>query len=273
VAAFTQGTFAWGDYLERVFEGWLAAPNSLTLVAEAAGTVTGVARGSLLSPAEAWSQGLRVHPDHRRRGLGRALLEHLADWAAGKGARVMRLSAESGNRPALGLIGALGFRSVGSWLAAERPVAEPGPAAGGNGGRRVPAPQRLSPAPAAEADAAMLAWAGGPLEGAAHGLFPTEWAWRRLSLGDLEAAARRRSLWQAPSGWAVAEPDEGTLEVTWLCTYPDEARVMLRALADVAASAGAERLHVYVPAVDWLRTVLDGAGWEVHPVEVLARAL
>ncbi|MBM3696410.1 MAG: GNAT family N-acetyltransferase, partial [Actinobacteria bacterium] len=59
VAAFTQGTFAWGDYLERVFEGWLAAPNSLTLVAEAAGTVTGVARGSLLSPVEAWSQGLR----------------------------------------------------------------------------------------------------------------------------------------------------------------------------------------------------------------------
>ncbi len=273
VAAFTQGTFPWGDYIERRFDEWLAGPDSLTVVAEAGGEAVGLARGALLSPAEAWAQGLRVHPEHRRRGLGAALLEHLAAWAASQGARVMRLSAEEWNEPALTLFAGLGFRTVGAWLGAERSVKVGQPSPGGNGGKRVPAPQRLTPAPAAEADAAMLAWAAGPLEQAAHGLFATQWSWRRLTLGDLEAAARRSALWQAPSGWAVAESDEGTFHVPWLCTYPDEARVFLRALVDRAALAEAERLEMEVPAVAWLRSALEQAGWQLLPLRVCARAL
>lgn len=120
----------------------------------------------------------------------------------------------------------------------------------------------------------MLAWSGSLLEQAAHGLFTTRpWTWRRLTLPDLEAAARRRALWQAPSGWAVADDTEGTLHVSWLCTYPEEVRVMLRALVDLAAASGAQRLEMEVPAVDWLEAALEQAGWELHPVRVCARAL
>ncbi|MFH1330628.1 MAG: GNAT family N-acetyltransferase [Actinomycetota bacterium] len=273
IAAFTQGTFPWGDYVERAFDRWLAGPDSLTVVAEVAGEVVGVARGALLSPAEAWSQGLRVHPDHRRRHLGAALLEHLAVWAASAGARVMRLSAEEWNESALALFSTLGFRPVGAWLAAERPVELGKPSPGGNGGKRVPAPERLTPAPPAEAAAAMLAWAGGPLEQAAHGLFATHWSWRRLTLGDLETAARRRVLWQARSGWAVAESDEGSFHVAWLGTFAEEAGILLRALVDLAAAAGAERLEMEVPAVDWLRSALEQSGFQLHPLQVCARAL
>jgi GNAT superfamily N-acetyltransferase len=276
VAAFTQGTFAWGDYVAGRFDDWLAAPDSLTVVAEVESQTVGLARGALLSPAEAWAQGLRVHPDHRRHGLGAALMRHLAAWAASSGARVIRLSAERENQPALRLFAGLGYRIVGHWLGAERTVGTnaPGASPGSNGGKRVPAPQRLTPAPAAEADAAMLAWAGGPLEQAAHGLFVARpWTWRRLTLADLEAAARRRALWQAPAGWAVAEQTEDALHVSWLCTHAEEARPMLRALADLAAGTAAERLEIEVPDVDWLRAALDLAGWRIFPVEVCARAL
>jgi hypothetical protein len=201
-------------------------------------------------------------------------MDHLAAWAAASGARVIRLSAEEGNEPALRLFAHLGYRTVLAYLGAERGVPAGAPVPGGNGGKRVPAPQRLTPAPAAEADIAMLSWAGGPLEQAAHGLFAARpWTWRRLTLADLEAAARRRALWQAPSGWAVADGAEGALHVSWLSTQPEDARLMLRALADLAAAAGAERLAIEVPGVDWLRDALEQAGWELHPVLVCARGL
>lgn len=273
IAAFTQGTFPWGDYVAGRFDDWLGAPDSLTVVAEAAGEAVAVARGTLLSPAEAWSQGLRVHPEHRRRGLGAALLEHLITWSREEGARVMRLSAEAWNEPALALFATLGYRPAGDWVAAERPVASGPPTPGGNGGRRVPAPVRLVPSPAAEADVAMLSWAGSPLEQAAHGLFPMHWSWRRLTQTDLEAAARRRALWQSPLGWAVAEAEDDAFQVAWLSTYPEDARTMLRSLVDLAAASNAARLEMEVPAVEWLRSALEQTGFELHPLRVCTRAL
>lgn len=273
IAAFTQDTFPWGDYIEPLFDHWLAGPDSLTVVAEVDGVAVGIARGALLSPTEAWAQGLRVHPDHRRRRLGAALLEHLAGWAASTGARVMRLTAEEWNEPALSLFAGLGFRPAGRWLGAERHVHQSGPVPEGNGGKRMPSSERLTPAPPAEAEAAMLAWAAGPLEKAGRGLFPTQWSWRRLTLGDLEAAARRRALWQARSGWALAETDEDTFRVSWVCTYPGEARSLLWGLVDLATAAGMERLEIEVPDVDWLRSALEQTSWQLHPLQLCARAL
>lgn len=273
IAAFTQDTFPWGDYVTERFDAWLAGPDALALVAEVDGAPVGLAHGALLSPTEAWLRGLRVHPDHRRHRLGAALLEHLIDWAAGREARVVRLSTEEWNEPALRLFESLGFRPAGSWLAAERALASGPPQPRGNGGRRVPASERLTPAPPPDADLAMVAWAGTSLELAAHGLFAADWAWRRLTLADLEAAARRRALWQAPSGWAVGEMDENTFQLSWLCTYPEDARLMLRALADLALRAEADRLEMEVPNVDWLHDALETAGFELHPLRVYARAL
>jgi len=273
IAAFTAATFAWGDYVTERFDAWLTGTDALTLVAEVNGVAVGLAHGSLLSPTEAWLRGLRIHPDHRRHRLGAALLEHLIGWATERGARVVRLSTEAWNERALRLFESLGFRPAGSWLAAERVLASGPPQPQGNGGKRVPAAERLTPAPPADAEVAMLGWAAGPLEVAAHGLFAADWSWRRLTLSDLEAAARRRALWQARSGWAVGEMDEKTFQLSWLCSYPEDARLMLRALIDLALRAGADRLEMEVPDVDWLRGALEQAGFELHPLRVCARAL
>lgn len=273
IIAFTQGTFPWGDYIDRVFDGWLAEPAGLTLVAEVQGEVVALARGTLLSPAEAWAQGLRVHPEHRRRRLATALMGHLAEWAAARGARVIRLSSEDRNEAARALIPTLGFRPAGRWLMAEKEMRLPDPVPGGNGGKRAPAADRLRPAPAAEADAAMISWSGGPLEAAAHGLWPLHWSWRRLTLDDLTGAGRRGALWQGRPGWAFAEIDEDTLEAHWLSTYPEDARALVAALLDLTAGAGAERLEALLPAVDWLRDTLEQAGCWINPLTVYARGL
>ena len=86
--------------MPEVFDDWLAAPDSLLLVAETDADVVGVARIGMVSSTEAWAQGIRVRPDHRRRGIGNALADPLWVWAADHGARVVRLVVEDWNSAA-----------------------------------------------------------------------------------------------------------------------------------------------------------------------------
>jgi len=54
-----------------------------------------------------------IHPDCQRRGLGRAMVEHLLKVARGRGARVALLEARVSNTPAYRLYTHLGFDEVG----------------------------------------------------------------------------------------------------------------------------------------------------------------
>jgi GNAT superfamily N-acetyltransferase len=273
IAAFTTGTFPWGDYVAGEFEGWLADDSGVVMVAEADGRVIGMARIALISPEEAWSQGARVHPDFRRRGVGTAIADELQTWAAGRGAQVVRLVVEDWNHAARAQVAALGFRPVSEWMFANRGVGENSPIPEGNGGRRVMAPEGIRPAPSAEAEPALLAWASGPLERAARGLYPVGWSWRRLTRTDVIAAARRRALWEGRPGWAIADVDDDTFRVSWVVTAEDDAPAMVRALVDRAAAAGVERLTLMAPAIDWIRRSVRQAGCEVSLLTVHARPL
>jgi putative acetyltransferase len=53
--------------------------------------------------------GLMVAASHRRRGIGRALLERAVDWAAESGVRKLELHVFPWNEPALGLYETFGF--------------------------------------------------------------------------------------------------------------------------------------------------------------------
>jgi GNAT superfamily N-acetyltransferase len=273
IAGFTTGTFPWGDYVADEFETWLADDSGVVLVGEVEGRVVGVARVALVSPTEAWSQGARVHPDFRRRGVGTAIAAALHDWAVGRGAHVVRLAVEDWNRPARAQVAALGFRPVSEWMFATRGVGENSPVPEGNGGRRVMAPEGIRPAPSAEAEPALLAWASGPLERAARGLFSVGWRWRRLTRADVVEAARRRALWEGRPGWAIADVDEEAFRVSWVVTAEDDAPAMVRALVDRAAAAGVERLVVMAPAIDWMRRAVQQRGCEVNRLTVYALPL
>lgn len=56
---------------------------------------------------------LVVAPEHRRRGIGRALVLSAATHAERLGARTLFLEVETANKAAIALYEALGFRSVG----------------------------------------------------------------------------------------------------------------------------------------------------------------
>lgn len=274
ISEWTRDTFSWGDYIPYVLDRWIADETGRVFVTELEGNVVAMGRVGMLGADEAWAQGMRVHPDHRRQGHGLRITDALTHWAIEQGAKVIRLSVETWNTSAQAQVAAAGFRRVSDWVHAERAVGESSPVPEGNGGRRVPPAERLRVAHSAEADAAYLSWTGGELARAARNLFQINWRWQHLSLEHLASLARDQSLLEGRPGWAIFEIDETEFLVHWLETAPSDARAMVLALVDKAAESGAETLGVMVPAVPWLERELKRLGFDMtHPNTVWAKSL
>ena len=60
-----------------------------------------------------WIEALYVDPAARRGGMGRALVDHLLDWAELHGIRGVDIEAYHGNTPASILYRTMGFRRLG----------------------------------------------------------------------------------------------------------------------------------------------------------------
>ncbi len=88
------------------------SPHSRLWVAEVEGQVVGFIVLWLILD-EAHVATLAVHPDFRRRGIARRLLETLLTAAREAGARLATLEVRAGNLPAQALYRHYGFREVG----------------------------------------------------------------------------------------------------------------------------------------------------------------
>lgn len=274
IASWTQETFSWGDYVSDALPHWIDDPDAMPMVAELDGDVIALASVVMMSDDEAWGQGMRVHPDHRRSGLGLALSNRIWAWASDRGAKVVRLVIEDWNVPAQNQVAKMDFRPVSQWLLADRAVGASSPSPIGNGGKRVPAPESIRPAHSAEAEPALMSWSTGSLEHAARGLFPVEgWKFRRLRPDDLVNAARDRTLWEGRPGWAMATVEAEQFRVNWLETSESDARAMVHAIIDRAADLGVDYVRLLAPNVDWLDQALRYFGAEVSTMTVYAKGL
>lgn len=106
------------DYLPHVFDRWMADPGATFEVAEEQGIVVALHRLRPLSTGVVLYEGLRVAEEHRRRGVGRAMLRHGLEEAASQGFRELRVV--TGNPAACRLFDSEGFRRLAHstvWLA------------------------------------------------------------------------------------------------------------------------------------------------------------
>lgn len=134
IRAFTGDTWSdrdVGDYLPEVIHRWADStyPDRRTLVAEVDGRAVGVGQARLLTDGAGWLQGMRVHPDSRREGHGRAIANGLCEWCRGRGRVVVRAMAYGWNAGGLGQLRSLGFEPMAGcrWARPEpRDVASPG---------------------------------------------------------------------------------------------------------------------------------------------------
>lgn len=119
LAALQEAPYAfgarWEDEVDRSDDDWKDAVVSRhRFVAELDGQAVGMvgcARSTYTGAADLTS--MWVHPDARRRGIGRALVLAVVDWARESGLTQVLLSVADGNDPAECLYMEIGFKRIG----------------------------------------------------------------------------------------------------------------------------------------------------------------
>jgi len=246
VAAFTADTwteFEGGDYLPDVFAEWVATdgPDQHTVVAERDGAVAGCCQVVLLSGHEAWTQGLRVHPDHRGAGVARAMDAACRRWACERGAALVRNMVFSWNEQGLAAARSFGYRPR-----AEFRWVHPDPDEVWGFWQRSDAREAL----------------GGLALDPDESWALSEWTRERAREAAAEAsvlAVRRDGIRAAAWRTRVGEREDGNLAEYGAAGWETlaDARALFRAVERDAAAAGADRTRVLIPETP--RHVSDAA--------------
>ena len=119
----------WNQTLED-WQRFLATEPDGCFLAEWDGIRAGTATTTVYGPELAWIGMVLVHPDYRRRGIGRALLRHCIDYLHGRGVRCIKLDATPLGQP---VYEGLGFQiewSLARWVGRGTVTPESSPPSG-----------------------------------------------------------------------------------------------------------------------------------------------
>lgn len=111
--SFVKHTWQWGDYIPDVWDRWLSDKTGRMFVVEVDGKVVGMNHLRILEEGVGWLEGVRIHPDYRRRGLATLLGEEAMDYARKMGIKRFRLLSSIQNKPAHMQVKKMGFRRIG----------------------------------------------------------------------------------------------------------------------------------------------------------------
>ena len=266
IAAWTQDTFEWGDYVAESLPGWLDDAGLRVLVAvDPADTARAVSLVRMLSADEGWLSAARVHPDAKRQGLGSMLNKASVDWVREQGGRVVRLATEASNLAAQAQVEKLGYRRTSVWVFA---VIE------GRAANQPVKMERLSIAGRSDVDPAWMYWSTGELCDAGRGLKASAWTWRRATVEDLNRAAREQRLFNHPAGWAMAEyPESEEIDITWVASSPNDFPRLIAGVDHLAVERDALRVTYRIPETGWSGEALRRAGATVSETFVYTKAV
>ncbi len=265
IEVWTRDTFSWGDYIGELLSEWIEDLSLHVMVAVDEDDVPlGVSRSEMLSPNEGWLSAARVHPDHRRKGIGAALNDEGVEWARGLGAQIVRLSVDDDNEGARAQVEKLGYRNTCVWLVGDTDARQ---------GHLVRERDRLHPASFADADAGWQLWAASDLARAGRELWAGNWRWRKALRSDLDEALAAHSLFQGPAGWVVAVSEGETLQVRWTATDPADGPALIEGVLEIGRQMPVSRVEVYLPETPWSREALVRERFTIQRLLIYAKSL
>ncbi|MBI4234623.1 MAG: GNAT family N-acetyltransferase [Chloroflexi bacterium] len=256
VLAFTARTWEFGDYIAEVWDAWLADRQGRFLVAEQDGVPVATSKVTWLAPDEAWLEGLRVDPEHRGRGVARAMHDTVVAWATQQGARTIRFVTGSDNYPIHHMAFGSGFRLVSPYHYVTAPSAN----------ETVPQPEALTPA-----DMATVATFLEHSEQlrACGGLCADSWRWPELTHERMEwhLAAGEVLSYRETGGLsclALVFPSGGYRQGPWLAYLdgaPDAMAHMGLALRRRLPQGESACVQGHIPAGSPAQQALERAGY------------
>jgi len=112
---FCKDTFSWGDYIELVWDSWMSEKNFLCIRDDS--SPLGICHASISEPAkQVWIEGIRVHPEFRRRHLASDLVSKCEQMGLENGCADSFMLVESSNLNSLNLAKKLGYRTESTWV-------------------------------------------------------------------------------------------------------------------------------------------------------------
>lgn len=269
VFAFCAQTWDDGDYIPEVWDTWLADADGAFLAAVEDGRPVGIIHLALLSPQEAWLEGIRVDPAARRQGIGRELTARAMAIARERGAVVARLFTSSDNTASQAMVTGLGFDQVAAFVryrATAESLPEP---------ETIPPGATLRTASLADLDTLWSYLKGSNLVPLNGGLIVDGWVARALTRSVLETRLDSGDVlvleaWGQIQALAVLRTDvgeddeEGTsrLVAEYVDGMAEWIGRLARALRGLAARRGLERVVVALPSLLILHDAMDGAGFQ-----------
>ena len=264
VLAFCKQTWDDGDYIEEVWDEWVADAHNTLLVGVLDGTPVALEHVRMVGEDEAWLEGMRVAPAYRRHGFGRVMVSRGLVAAREMGAAVTRLITSDTNVASQKLIERFGFVKVAEVVRYRAPALKPDEAAG---------VVKLA-IPGEQDFERIWAWLEqsnlAPLNG---GLEISDWHAEALT----EPLLRRYLVaghvalleeWETIGALAVALPhrwDEAepwSLEVRYIDGLSDAIGRLALALRQRATELACATVELWLPNALILRDAMAGAGYE-----------
>lgn len=258
VLTFCERTYEWGDYVPLVWDEWLEEENGQLLVATSNDSPVAVAKVTLLTPSEAWLQGLRVHPQFRQQGLAHLLLQHCLDAARKRGATVARLATSSRNEAVQIVTDRAGMQRIAAVWILEAQAQPPATA--------LPTLAPLRPADWPQACQRII---GSPTLSAMGGLFGV-WDWQELTTAKLQVCLERGQLLGLHHDSRLAATalvteihgEEKHLALGFVESEKELGPCLAQALRSYAHSLGLESLSVCLPSGSALQGSFLRSGYE-----------
>ena len=126
VLRFCVNTFEWGDYIDQVWDLWYSDRNGVLLVAEDEqeynirskkwSSVIAVSHASLCpNNKNVWFEGIRVHPNFRRRSVATQLLNTMISYGREQGAEEASAMVAANNVASQLMMESNGFAVISKW--------------------------------------------------------------------------------------------------------------------------------------------------------------
>ncbi len=240
IAAFTQQTFSWGDYVSYVWNKWVRDRDGKLIVAEADGQVIGSLHIAFCGNREAWFEGMRVHPDYRRRGVAALLDSTGQEIAREAGCRVARLETAEENVRAQAAIARFGYRRVITFREWQVSTCEG-------------VPEGIRPATERDVRVITSLWQDCWMRAALHNLVPLAagWRWAEYSPARIRQWIRQEGVVVLTTGSGISafallkrEDEPGVL---LLCGSKREVQQLLEALRRLLYAEDHDKFWIVLP--------------------------
>lgn len=201
IIAFTLNTWGdhEGDYIQYVFDDWLADPHGEFTAAVIDDRVAGIAKLTDMGDDEWWFEGLRIDPAYRLRGIASAFNRYHVELAQQLGGKVIRYMTSGGN---------VGSQTIGARTGFEHIITYTAHLAEASNEFPRPTLLTLNDVPA------LTRWIDSPLMRYLHGVYRDAWVAKTLTAAELQHAVEANLVYglKDDSGqvtaWALLRSDE-----------------------------------------------------------------